>query len=345
MTDSARRSKRYPSKQELLVRCESWAEFAQLYAADVSQGGMFILTSEAPPILSEIEVDLRLPEGHHIQLRATVVHVLPPEQAAIQGRQPGVGVQFIELDPMHKQQIYQLIEFARWDGSSNNPTASYASRLFETSAALPPGKVLDALPPDASQAKRNTSTQPGARTSSRATASARATQPEMTAPDMARKTQPEMTAPDMARKTSSERPRKPTDPAPPANAQAASPSAPPAQPLAQAPTETPTAKPLDMAKLKLGMTHLAHKRLDQAIKTFEALLVESPGDRQAGQWLYVARARARLKDDDEKGAIEHYQKVLEIDETNHEARKFVREHHQKKRLTSLPFGRYFVKKT
>jgi hypothetical protein len=32
------------------------------------------------------------------------------------------------------------------------------------------------------------------------------------------------------------------------------------------------------------------------------------------------------------------------DETHHEARKFVRDYGTKKRLTAIPFGRYFVKK-
>ena len=150
MTDTPRRDKRFPTQQELFVRCESWAEFAQLYAADVSQGGMFVITDDAPPILSEIEVAVDLPEGHKLQLKGTVVHVLDPEQATLQGRQAGVGIAFSNLGPTHKQQIVQLVEFARWEGT--DPSASLARRMFETSAALPPSKVLEALPPTPSGA-------------------------------------------------------------------------------------------------------------------------------------------------------------------------------------------------
>src|SRR5688500_5540743 len=148
MSDHARRDKRYPSKQQLLVQCESWAEFAQLYATDVSQGGLFILTDDPPEILSEIALSLKLPEGHEITLRARVVHVIDRETAARENREAGVGVQFIELDPVRKQQIHQLVEFARWEGSSQNPTSTLASRMFEAAASLPPSRVLDALPPD-----------------------------------------------------------------------------------------------------------------------------------------------------------------------------------------------------
>ncbi len=310
MTDSARRNKRYPSKQELRVRCGSWAEFAQLYAADVSQGGMFIITDDAPPVLSDVEVVLRLPEGHEMQLKATVVHVLDPEQAELQGRPPGVGVQFAELDQVHKQQIYQLVEFARWDGSSEQPTASYASRMFEVSSALPPSKVLEALPAGTPGSSRNPPATPGGR-SNRA-AARRSNSPGAEGGGSVR-----------------------------AGADGESARSEPAQAEG---TPAPTGRPLDVAKLKLGMTHLGHKRFGQAIKIFRQLSEESPADRRATQWLYVAQARAQIKDGDPDGAAEYYQKVLEVDESHHEARKFVREHHHRKRLRSLPFGRYFVKK-
>ena len=92
------------------------------------------------------------------------------------------------------------------------------------------------------------------------------------------------------------------------------------------------------------MTHFAHRRFDQAAKVFEELVTETNGDRPAKHWLHMSRARMRLKSNDDAGAAEEYQKALESDETNHEARKFVREYSTKKRLASLPFGRYFVKK-
>jgi predicted Zn-dependent protease len=92
------------------------------------------------------------------------------------------------------------------------------------------------------------------------------------------------------------------------------------------------------------MTHLAHKRFMEAINVFSELSAESPQDPQPVLWRALARARLKLKDNDESGAAEHYAQVLAIDENNHEARKFVREHGQKKRLEKLPFGRFFAKK-
>jgi uncharacterized protein (TIGR02266 family) len=306
MSDFPRRDKRYPAKQQLLVRCTSWAEFAQVYATDVSQGGMFIATEDPPEILSEIALSLQLPEGHEIALRASVVHVLDREAAARENKQPGIGVQFIDLDLARRQQIHQLVEFARWEGTSENPTSTLASRMFEMSASLPPSRVLDALPaepalPQAAPAQ--------------AQAQAQAPAPARTEPAASRRP----------------RPRSPSGNV-----------TPPAEESAPAVTAPP--KPTDQTKLKLGMTHLAHKHFEQAIATFEGMVKDNPGDRQATQWLHIAHARLRLKRNDEPGAAEHYQKALDVGEDNHEARKFVREHSSKKRLSSLPFGRYFVKK-
>jgi uncharacterized protein (TIGR02266 family) len=319
MSDHARQDKRYPSKHELIVQCSSWAEFAQLYATDVSKGGMFIATDAQLPILSEIALSLRLPEGHEVALRARVVHVMDTESAARDGKIAGVGVQFIELDAMRKQQIQQLVDFARAEGASANPTSTYASRLFETAASLPPSRVLDALPPDsvASKAIGGEVAAPPSRSPARANSgplnSAR--------PDA----------------TESRRPRRASS----SSVGRAGDDIAPAQGGSKA-TQPP--KPSDPAKLKLGMTHLAHKHFEQAIKTFELMVAENPGDRQAQQWVHIANARLRLKRNDEDGAAEHYQKALDVGEDNHEARKFVREHSSKKRLNSLPFGRYFTKK-
>src|SRR4051794_17644364 len=98
MDEGLRGDKRYPPVQRLNVRCASWRDFSDHYAADVSQGGMFIATSEALPILTELGVEIALPEGHVIPLKARVVHVIDEAQATVDGRVPGIGVQFIDVD-------------------------------------------------------------------------------------------------------------------------------------------------------------------------------------------------------------------------------------------------------
>jgi hypothetical protein len=110
-------------------------------------------------------------------------------------------------------------------------------------------------------------------------------------------------------------------------------------PASQGPSQ-----PLDHEKMKLGMTHLAHKRFSQALQVFAELARDSHAEPQPHLWLSLTHARIRLRDNDEAGAAEHYRRVLAIDEGHHEARKFVRDYHSKRRLSAIPFGRYFLKK-
>ena len=364
MTDEERRDKRYPAQQELLVRCESWGEFAELYAADVSRGGMFILTERPLPLLSEVEVSLRLPEGHEMQLKATVVHVMDSEQAARENKRAGIGVQFNGIDAVRRQQIRQLTEFARESSETGAATsATYASRLFETMASMPPSKVLEALPPRPSSDPRSgashmpprqsqrSSGQPSARTSQRAVATSQA--PNGNSDRASARRTGERSLMPAARRTGEQLLPAAVSSLPPATRQR--PDATGTQPTqleedaagsegaAAAPPAGPPTAP-DPQKLKLAMTHFAHRRWDQAIRAFEELVAETGGDLQARHWMHMSRARLHLKNRDADAAAEHYKKALESDESNHEARKFVREHSAKKRLSALPFGRYFVKK-
>ena len=344
MSEAPRRDKRITAERGLLVRCDSWAEFVQHYATDISQGGMFIVTDEPPEVLSEIDVQMSLPEGHDVLLRAQVVHVVDGAQAARDGRPAGIGVQFLALDAVRKAQIRQLIEFARWEGATDRPSASLASRMFEAAASLPPAKLMDAPPVQLPPAPL----QPLSRSKAAAPAPRAASSPSN--PAVNPSTAPEKPRPSRAPadRVAGATDRPESLPAPVASA------APPAAETGETAERAPeasvpppirtTGRPLDTDKLKLGMTHLAHRRFLEAINIFSELSTESPQDPQPVLWRALARARLKLKDKDESGAAEHYQQVLAIDENNHEARKFAREHGQKTRLNKLPFGRYFMKK-
>jgi uncharacterized protein (TIGR02266 family) len=309
MSEQARGDKRYPSGQSLKARCSTWQDFANLYAADVSQGGMFLQTDSVLPIMTELEIELSLPEGHTIQLKARVVHVIDAEHAQREGRAAGVGVQFIDLDQTRKRQIQQLVDFSRWEGGTAN-RPSLAAALSEMTVSLPPSAVLQALPDESLDSLL----------SPRRMSQAVTARPGDADVDAQVATATASAARLRRRGDSSEvKPGRSPRPKPP--------------------------KPADPQKLKLGLTQLAHKNFEQAVKTFDELVQESPTSSEARQWLGVARARMSLKQDDPDGAAQHYQTVLDIDEHNHEARKFVREHSTNKRLNALPFGRYFVKKS
>jgi uncharacterized protein (TIGR02266 family) len=337
MTDQARNAKRYATSQQLLVRCETWGEFVALYATDVSQGGMFVVTDDPPPVLSEVELRLVLPEGHEMPLRARVVHVIEPAQAAHARREPGVGIELIGLDGPTREQIHQLVEFARWQGTSLAPTATLASHMFELNAGASPAQVMQSLAP--AQAAPNA---PVNATPREAIPSARVINGE-TGSSGVRRASSVPARQEGAQTSSSGAPRKrrqESDPtsASPSKRASAEPAAPPAAP------PPPPPKPTDMLQLKIGMSHLAAKRFGEAHKHLQKMLEANPGDPEVIKWLYTTIARKAVQSNDEAGARQAYEKVLSISEDVHEARKYVRELEQRKRIESLPFGRFFAKK-
>jgi uncharacterized protein (TIGR02266 family) len=330
--EQGRGTKRYATNQELLVRCDSWDEFVALYATDVGQGGMFVTTDDPPPVLSEVEVQLRLPEGHQIRLRARVVHVIEPAQAVHARREPGVGLEFVGLDAPARTQIHQLVEFARWQGTSSSPTATFASHMFEMNASAPPASVLASLPPALTT---EDSSRSGVRRASSAPAGS--DQPNSgRARSISSGSMPAVVPPGAS---AAPKKRKKSSAPPQTEGQAAAQDS---QPVAAAPAVPP--KPTDMEELKVGMTHLARKRFPEAVKHFQQMLANNPGDPEAGKWLHITNARRALASNDEKAAKLAYEKALTISEDVLEARKFVREMEQRKKLEAIPFGRYFMKK-
>jgi uncharacterized protein (TIGR02266 family) len=317
MTDLSRNAKRYTTSQPLLVRCESWGEFVALYATDVSQGGMFVVTDDPPPVLSEVEIRMVLPEGHEMPLRARVVHVIEPAQAAHARREPGVGIELIGLDAAKRAQIVQLVEFARWQGTSHRPTATLASHMFEMNAGASPAQVMQSLRPGMPNARAvegETGSSGVRRASSVPNAQANGVRKSSGAP---KKRRPESG---------------PVSGGTPSKRASAEPAAP------------PPPKPTDFAQLKIGMSHLAAKRFVEANKHLQQMLEANPGDPEVMKWLYTTIARKAIASNDETGARAAYEKVLSIAEDAHEARKFVRELDQRKKIEAMPFGRFFAKK-
>lgn len=335
--EQGRSTKRYATSQSLLVRCETWGEFVALYATDVSQGGMFIVTDEAPAVLSEVDVLLKLPEGHQIPLHARVVHVIDPLQAAHARREAGVGIEFIEMEPATRAQIHQLVEFARWQGTSQAPTATLASHMFEMNASTKPAEMMQSLrSPPSPQAMARESL-PTARVVDGETASSGVRRASSV---------PEGRAEGAVSKKPSGVPRKRRPESGPISASPGSPASPSKRASAEpaAPPPPPPPKPTDLNMLKVGMSHLAAKRFGEATKHLQAMLDANPGDLEVTKWLYITFARKALASNDEAAARASYAKVLTVSEDVHEARKYVRELDQRKKLEAIPFGRFFAKK-
>ncbi len=111
MTEQTRSDRRIVSNRPLQLRCPDWQDFVRTYARDISSGGMFIQTEEAPPILSFLEVRVDLPDGDELMLNARVVHIVTREQVGPHGV-AGIGVEFRDLTPGIREQLAQLVRVA-----------------------------------------------------------------------------------------------------------------------------------------------------------------------------------------------------------------------------------------
>lgn len=111
MTEQTRSDRRIVSNRPLQLRCPDWQDFVRTYARDISSGGMFIQTEEAPPILSFLEVRVDLPDGDELMLNARVVHIVTREQVGPHGV-PGIGVEFRDVTPGVRQQLAELVRIA-----------------------------------------------------------------------------------------------------------------------------------------------------------------------------------------------------------------------------------------
>jgi hypothetical protein len=97
-------------------------------------------------------------------------------------------------------------------------------------------------------------------------------------------------------------------------------------------------------RLKIVLNSLAHKHYEDAAREARDMLIDNPGDPQVLKWQAICFARMALGRDEPATAMEHYEKALRYEENNREAREFVKNFQRDKKLNSLPFGRYFLKK-
>lgn len=483
MTQTRRAAKKGRLRPTLEVRCESWDEFAALYANDISLGGIYIETDERPDLMSTVEVKILLPEGHEVKFNANVVHVPSAGEAEAEGRAEGVGLEFRNIDPMMKRQLWHLVEYAKWEAGAPD-ARSYAAALMEFAEAQaeasedseawrslspPPFEDEPPEPPaeeeeepeggqteekqgvEAPSERRTTKpappsyeaeakavvksipgpsavpssavTPPPRRSSTRSGPTERKAAPE-TPPLSRRPPEPEEAVQSSAPPApTSQRPARPSGMAassrpapapgssrPPAAGRSYKP--PPSVPEAFSSMRPPTGRATDAArklaaslrskkagggrppppsaappsakrtslapggarsslapggarnslvpggarssktpsairgeKLSVAFKDIAYKRYDLAIRTLEEIMSQEPTNLKARIWLNVARARRAVQKGKSGEAAKFFRLVLELDEQNHEAQKFVQAYERDQRVKSMPFGRYFTKKS
>lgn len=128
------------------VNFRSVDELVTAYTGDLSQGGLYVAAAQQLPAGTEVQLSLELPDGGPpARIPARVAYALSAEEATAQGRQPGMGMEFLEV---HTRQLARRI--AAYVSSSVEMDApaeetSFISVLVVEDSATQRSKVLQAL--------------------------------------------------------------------------------------------------------------------------------------------------------------------------------------------------------
>lgn len=106
MPSGVRDDRRYSCAVAVRVRCDSWADYLELHATNISTRGVFVVSEEVVArIGAEVTVDLVLPGGAAVSVPARVVHH--------DGEAPGMGLRFLDTDAQTHATLGALLAVAR----------------------------------------------------------------------------------------------------------------------------------------------------------------------------------------------------------------------------------------
>lgn len=132
------------------VRFQNENAFIDAYTRDISAGGLFIKTNVFPPINSTVLIKLHPPHaGNPIELLGRVVHVIDAEKAKKLGREPGFGIEFVDMDDEKKAAIESIIKHLKKlavtvHGRRRCPRMPYETEVrLKKEKTIIPGRTLD----------------------------------------------------------------------------------------------------------------------------------------------------------------------------------------------------------
>jgi uncharacterized protein (TIGR02266 family) len=82
--------------------------FLFAYISDISAMGIFVRTPKPEPAGTRLNLRFSPPGGPLIELEAQVIWINPPRDDG-ENRQPGMGLQFVDLSPTQREQVLRLV--------------------------------------------------------------------------------------------------------------------------------------------------------------------------------------------------------------------------------------------
>jgi type IV pilus assembly protein PilZ len=83
--------------------------FLFAYISDISAMGIFVRTPRPEPAGTRLNLRFSPPGGPPLELEGKVIWINPPREDGDPGRQPGMGLEFVDLTPGQRDQILRLV--------------------------------------------------------------------------------------------------------------------------------------------------------------------------------------------------------------------------------------------
>ncbi len=148
---NTRRSPRVEPPGEFVVLVESFGQFLEQHARDISEGGMFLRSQAPPPPGTRLRFAIRLADGFPlIQGEGEVVWRRERREGPFDP--PGMGVRFLSLEEQGRELVRRLVEERRRMLESGDGTSGEAGSRAEPAPAgrqarQAPGQLLEVPEP------------------------------------------------------------------------------------------------------------------------------------------------------------------------------------------------------
>ena len=125
--------------------------FLFAYISDISAMGIFVRTPKPEPAGTRLNLRFSPPGGPLIELEAQVIWINPPRDDG-ENRQPGMGLEFVDLSPTQREQVLRLVRTFAYlpdeegeDEASSGDDGDRSERLVDGPGLSPRGSRRPAL--------------------------------------------------------------------------------------------------------------------------------------------------------------------------------------------------------
>lgn len=109
---NTRTSPRVEVPEEVVIFVESFGQFLEQHAQDISEGGMFLRSAAPPPAGTRLQFAIRLSDGYPL-IRGKGEVVWSRKRGPGPDSPGGMGIRFVELSEQGKQLVRRLVEERR----------------------------------------------------------------------------------------------------------------------------------------------------------------------------------------------------------------------------------------